>query len=140
MGPLPSGEYWGALKDSDIVLLLYDSKNYAVRSSGVLVEALATGTPVIVPAGTWMARQVQSAGQMSSVLSSMNDVRGPVGLIYHDIQDVPSLLRRLIEHYSDYCENARAFARLWHKKHNAERLGAMLEEVSGDERTFGDQL
>lgn len=54
---LSTMEYQEQLKSADICLLLYNPENYYARSSGVLIEALMTGIPVIVPAGTWLARQ-----------------------------------------------------------------------------------
>lgn len=56
-GPLPSEEYADLLLSSDAVLIPYDQDRYYARSSGILVEALSAGIPVVVPAGTWMARQ-----------------------------------------------------------------------------------
>ena len=55
--PLSSVDYQGLLLSGDIHLLLYDAANYYARSSGILVEALSVGVPVLVPAGTWLARQ-----------------------------------------------------------------------------------
>ena len=55
--PLTSDEYRETLLSGDISLLLYDSQNYYARSSGILIESLAAGIPVIVPAGTWLAAQ-----------------------------------------------------------------------------------
>jgi hypothetical protein len=55
--PLSSVEYQSMLLSGDIHLLLYDAANYYARSSGILVEALSVGVPVLVPAGTWLARQ-----------------------------------------------------------------------------------
>jgi len=55
--PLTSRQYQDLLLSGDINLLLYDRDNYYARSSGVLVESLAAGIPVIVPAGSWLARQ-----------------------------------------------------------------------------------
>lgn len=48
-------DYCEIILSSDIGLLIYDSDNYFARSSGVLVEFLSTGKPVIVPAGTWLS-------------------------------------------------------------------------------------
>lgn len=56
--PLASREYWDILLASGVNLLLYDRQNYYARSSGILAESLAAGVPVIVPAGTWMSRQI----------------------------------------------------------------------------------
>jgi hypothetical protein len=55
--PLTSEEYRELLLASDITLLCYDPLNYYARSSGILVESLAVGIPVIVPGGCWLARQ-----------------------------------------------------------------------------------
>ena len=50
-------EYTKLLLETNIMLLLYDASNYYARSSGILVECLAAGIPVIVPAATWLSRQ-----------------------------------------------------------------------------------
>lgn len=50
-------EYRELLTNSSIILLPYDNNNYYARSSGILVEALSCGIPVLVPSGTWLARQ-----------------------------------------------------------------------------------
>jgi hypothetical protein len=55
--PLSSTEYRRLIESGDINLLLYDRDNYYARSSGILIESLACGIPVIVPSGTWLARQ-----------------------------------------------------------------------------------
>jgi hypothetical protein len=54
----PSVEEYGKILDeSDVILLPYDKTNYYARSSGILVEALCHGIPVLVPSGTWLSRQ-----------------------------------------------------------------------------------
>lgn len=55
--PLTSDQYKDLLLAGDINLLLYDRENYYARSSGILVEALSAGMPVLAPAGSWLARQ-----------------------------------------------------------------------------------
>lgn len=59
--PLTPDEYRRQLIGADLVVLPYDRESYFARSSGVLAEALAVGIPAIVPAGTWMARQLCAA-------------------------------------------------------------------------------
>ncbi|HEX5445130.1 MAG TPA: hypothetical protein VFW87_14925 [Pirellulales bacterium] len=56
--PLSSRDYWQVLRASGVNLLPYDRQNYFARSSGILAESLAAGVPVVVPAGTWMSRQI----------------------------------------------------------------------------------
>jgi hypothetical protein len=55
--PLSTENYLDLIRDSDIGLLLYDANQYYARCSGVMVEMLKAGVPVIVPAGCWMADQ-----------------------------------------------------------------------------------
>ncbi len=57
--PLDAIRYGELLRSGDLVLLLYDYRIYAARSSGILAEALAAGKPVLVAAGTWLAEQLR---------------------------------------------------------------------------------
>lgn len=62
-GPFDSREYLGLLARMDIVLLPYSTEQYVARSSGVLMEALAAGLPVLAPSSSWMARIVELVRQ-----------------------------------------------------------------------------
>lgn len=57
---LSSEEYKNLIQTSDICLLPYERESYISRSSGVFSDAMASGIPAIIPAGTWMARQIAS--------------------------------------------------------------------------------
>ena len=57
--PLREDEYAEFIKRADFGLLMYDSRAYFSRRAGVLGELLACGKPVIVPAGCWLAHQLQ---------------------------------------------------------------------------------
>ncbi len=50
--------YLDWIQSADIGLFLYNSRKYYARCSGVLLEMLACGKPVIVPAGSWLSRQI----------------------------------------------------------------------------------
>lgn len=55
--PLPSEQYRAVLRQADLLILPYDRDNYYARSSGVLIEALTAGIPVVAPSGSWLGRQ-----------------------------------------------------------------------------------
>ncbi len=57
--PLSHAAYVDLIKSTDIGLMFYDSRAYYSRRAGVLGELLASGKPVIVPAGCWLAEQIQ---------------------------------------------------------------------------------
>jgi glycosyltransferase involved in cell wall biosynthesis len=54
---ISSEQYRELLLSADIMLLPYREDLYYARSSGVLIEALAAGIPVVVPATSWLAKQ-----------------------------------------------------------------------------------
>lgn len=57
--PLSKPDYVQLIKSTDCGLLFYDSEVYYSRRAGVLGELLSNGKPVIVPAGSWLAEQIQ---------------------------------------------------------------------------------
>jgi hypothetical protein len=61
--PLDLAGYTALVRSAGIGLLLYDSARYYARCSGVLLELLCAGVPVIVPAGCWLAEQIAEANQ-----------------------------------------------------------------------------
>jgi len=71
--PLSSQEYRELLAGADIALLPYDRFAYYSRSSGVLVEAMATGVPVVVPAASWLSAQV--AGEITRYRRALPETR-----------------------------------------------------------------
>ena len=56
--PLTREAYINMIRDSDMAVFLHDGRAYYTRCSGVLVEMLAGGVPVLVPAGSWLSDQV----------------------------------------------------------------------------------
>ena len=56
--PLPKEDYAELIRNTDIGLLMYDSRVYFSRRAGVLGEYLTAGKPVLVPAGCWLADQI----------------------------------------------------------------------------------
>jgi len=60
--PLSTAEYGALLSSLDIVVIPYRQEDYRARTSGVFVEALAAGKPVVVTASTWMADELDKWG------------------------------------------------------------------------------
>ncbi len=61
--PLDLAGYSALVRSAGIGLLLYDSARYYARCSGVLLELLCAGVPVIVPAGCWLSEQIAEVNQ-----------------------------------------------------------------------------
>ena len=69
VGPLPRDAYYSRLRQSDLIVLPYSWRRYAMRTSGVFSEAVAYGIPVVAPARTWMA-DILEAGRGAGVTFS----------------------------------------------------------------------
>ncbi len=59
--PLTREAYVDLIRQSDMAVFLHEDRAYYTRCSGVLVEMLAGGVPVLVPAGSWLADQVSES-------------------------------------------------------------------------------
>ncbi len=59
--PAGSETFCRQVIESDVGILLYDRRPYFSRCSGLLVEMLAAGVPVLTSAGCWMADQLAEA-------------------------------------------------------------------------------
>jgi glycosyltransferase involved in cell wall biosynthesis len=109
--PLDTAAYRALVLESDALLLPYEPDSYEARSSGILSEALAAGKPVIVPQGTWMARQVPA--EVGVVYPP-----GPAGMA--------EAVRRMAARYENFQAAARAFSAEWSQRHDPRRLVALL--------------
>ena len=78
---LRAGEYQRFIASANAGLFLYDAQRYYARCSGVLVEMLASGIPVVVPAGCWLSRQIApSIAQHCSQQQILRELYNCVGL------------------------------------------------------------
>lgn len=78
-----------------ICLQPYDRSDFADRASGVTLDALAAGCPVVTPSRTWMARLVE---------------RFDAGVVLEDRtpEAMYDAIRRIVDDYARYQRNARA--------------------------------
>jgi hypothetical protein len=74
--PLPPDAYIDLIRKSDIAVFLHDGRAYYTQCSGVLVEMLAGGVPVLVPAGSWLADQIAE-----SIYEHLDDLRSTASVI-----------------------------------------------------------
>ena len=107
-----------ALFDGAIVLQPYSRDDFADRISGVTLDALEAGAPVVATAGTWMARTADRFGagvaledpSPASILSAVEAVRAE---------------------YARYRRNALAAGAALRKEHSARHLLEVLLPTEG---------
>lgn len=90
-------QYFAELAACDIVLLPYSAQRYHSRSSGILVEALAAGKPVLTSAGSWMSTQVTAEH----------------ALLFEAGDDLADALRRLLKRLPQLRKHAQKIAAHW---------------------------
>lgn len=72
---LSAESYQALLASADVVLVPYDAVTYRARTSGPLVEAICAHKPVVVPADSWMSRQlVDSAAGVTFASGKADDL------------------------------------------------------------------
>ncbi|BAQ66007.1 glycosyltransferase [Geminocystis sp. NIES-3709] len=99
-------EYYQLLMSADLLVIPYDNNSYRYRTSGVLTESLAAGKPVIVPANSWLASQIDETR----------------GVIYNHPNDISKGIIKLINNIKEYQKNAELFSLHWCKKHSPDNL------------------
>ena len=130
MGPLeiihtsmPTETYHDWLDTADIGLFLYNPARYVARCSGVLLEMMIRGIPVIVPEGCWLSDQIRVAGG-----------DGSIGLIYQTPEDIPRMIDRLHNDYDNIRHRAIAHSRTVANQHRPAntimRMGVFPQQSS----------
>lgn len=133
--PLSEDAYRRLILDADLVVLPYDARHYYARCSGVLVEALSAGIPVIASADCWMAAQLSANPKHSlrvaapSIADYSTSADLPPGLAAKTPAEIPALIRRVVMDYDRFRAAAARFAANWTKWHHPTRIVA--EMLSG---------
>ncbi|MAI74173.1 MAG: hypothetical protein CMM01_25200 [Rhodopirellula sp.] len=107
-GNLDEEAYNRFLDSADVGLFLYNPQRYVARCSGVLLEMLIRGTPVIVPKGCWLSEQLDLAGG-----------DGSIGYSYTSTNQIPALLHQVRRDYSELSRMASRHAEKTLRLHNA---------------------
>lgn len=72
---ISDADYWANLHRADVMIVPYVAPCFTYRTSGILVDALMSGTPSIVVSDTWLADVVDDLGTGLSIRH-----RGPLSI------------------------------------------------------------
>lgn len=106
---LDEADYAALLHDADVVLLPYWRSIYMARTSGVFLEALAAGKPVIATDDTWMSDELALHG--AGILVPDRDPRA-----------LAAAIRRAARDHSELAARAQADRSKVLARHNAKAL------------------
>lgn len=122
-GNLDEEAYNSFLDSADVGLFLYNPERYVARCSGVLLELLIRGVPVIVPKGCWLSDQLDLAGG-----------DGSIGYSYTSTKQIPALLHQIRRDYPELSRLAGLHAektlRLHHAANTLRTMGIPDHEVA----------
>jgi glycosyltransferase involved in cell wall biosynthesis len=106
---------YAQLFDGAICIQLYNVELFSDRISGVTLDALSAGSPIVASAGTWIARMVQ---------------RFDAGIIVESTEpkNVLSAIQNIIADYPRYSKNAFAAGQILQRENSAEFLFNTLLE------------
>ncbi len=116
---LDTDEYYRLLWDSDVVLLPYWRSIYFGRTSGVFMEALSAGKPVIATGDTWMSDQLAEHG---------------AGLVSRDrsAEVLAALMLRAAANRDALAETARDNRARWMETHNPRALARAIDALRAE--------
>ncbi|MFZ5778910.1 MAG: hypothetical protein ACOY4R_01720 [Pseudomonadota bacterium] len=110
-----TGEDWFALLDRcDLVALPYDPQRYAGSYSAIVGEALASGAPLVVPAATTLAAELEEAGGAGVTFDAW-EVASVADAVGEAIARLPTL-----------AEQAARAGGLRHERHGPQRFVACV--------------
>jgi glycosyltransferase involved in cell wall biosynthesis len=110
---MPADEYRRFLASLDLVVLPYTLDNYHTQTSGVFAEAMANGSLIVAPRGSWMSRQLSEYG-------------GGATFCPGDAEDLARVTLRLIAERERHAAQREPRIRRWRAFHNPERLIQMV--------------
>jgi len=116
VGECSRQDHYARLLTADIVLMPYAQQRYVVRASGIFAEAVACGLPVVVPAPTWMSRQVELGRAAGTSFAAFT------------AEAVADALIAATENLAELTAQARARQAAWLAQENVlEAIGLMMK-------------
>ncbi|MGV3485302.1 MAG: hypothetical protein ACO1RT_12855, partial [Planctomycetaceae bacterium] len=84
---LDTDAYQDWIRSASVGLFTYDARRYFARCSGVLLEMLIAGIPVIVPAGSWLSHQLRPEADrhLDDIWNRADDTDN--GMVHHRVAE-----------------------------------------------------
>jgi hypothetical protein len=105
----------------DVLLLLYTGRRYRFSSSGVFVEAVQCGTPVLTYAGSWADGIMREAAAQGL----------RIGLSVRRLSDVPAALERMAGDLALFRKDLSVYGNRWLPEHDMRMTAAAVARRTG---------
>jgi hypothetical protein len=97
------------MAECDLLAMPYLSKKYNASTSGIFVEGVCLGIPVLCPCDSWMSDEIEAAEKHYGL---------KIGRTFRELDDFPSLVETIAGHMDQYKGDVAKFAAIWRQKHN----------------------
>ena len=115
---LPEDDFAQLLKSTDIIVLPYSQTAFSYRTSGLFIDAIYLGKPVVSLKGTWMGNRIEEFGC------------GAVA-ITHDANSFAEAIKEVANNYSTYQKNTIKAGAKWFQNNNWISLfGSLLQLIN----------
>ncbi|MBL4568749.1 MAG: glycosyltransferase [Flavobacteriaceae bacterium] len=117
---LDETEYHNKIQEADVLLLLYDQKNYCIRGSGIAVEAVSMGKCLLTHRGTFCESLITHGG----------------GKAVNNLYESVDFLSQMIENREKYMQCAALQEKHYRLRYNDERYVSKLMELGKSRNDF----
>lgn len=107
--PVPMEVYYGWVREAGIVVLPYLSDKYNASTSGIFVEAVCFGVPVLAPANSWMSDMIEEAQRAQGLR---------IGEVFSSLDEIPDKVARMAAGIERYRGDVRRYSSAWRAMHN----------------------
>jgi hypothetical protein len=121
--PVPMPVYYGWVARSGIVALPYLSQKYNASTSGIFVEAICFGVPVLAPANSWMSDMIEEAQRAHGLR---------IGEVFASLPEIPAAVARMAADIARYRADVTRYSAAWRETHNPDAcVRTLLEAAAG---------
>jgi len=107
--PVPMPVYYSWVRSAGIVALPYLSDKYNASTSGVFVEAICFGVPVLAPANSWMADMIDEAQRVHGLR---------IGEVFSALDEIPALVASMAADLARHRGDVKRYSEIWRRTHN----------------------
>ena len=106
--PAPLSVYYEWVRTAGVIALPYISEKYNASTSGVFIEAISLGVPVLAPANSWMSDVISETERKHHLR---------IGETFTGLDELPDLVARMAERIAEYRISVQRFSRTWRQIH-----------------------
>lgn len=115
---LPEDDFAQLLKSADIIVLPYSQTSFSHRTSGLFIDAIYLGKPVVSLKGTWMGNRIEEFGC------------GAVATV-HNASSFVEAIHEVAKNYSTYQKNTIKAGAKWFQSNSWISLfGSLLQPIN----------